>query len=82
MGYHIKEIERGELGEPSKIREELEEFMDAIDQNCSVMALLELSDLLGAIRAYLAKHHPSISLLDLLQMAKITERAFKSGARD
>ena len=81
MGYHLKEIERGKLGEPSKIREELEEFLDAIDQNCSVMALIELSDLLGAIKAYLAKYHPSIKLEDLQVMSTITERAFRSGAR-
>jgi len=82
MGYHLKNIEKGKLGEPSKIREELEEFLDAVNQECSIMALLELSDLLGAIKAYLEKHHPSITMQDLETMRAITERAFKSGARD
>lgn len=81
-GLPLKEIEKGVLGEASKVREELEEFLDATEQDCSIMALLELSDLVGAIKAYLAKHHPSIGLLDLVQMSRITERAFKSGARD
>lgn len=80
-GYHIRDIERGELGEPSKIIEELQEFLDALEQNSSVMALVELSDLIGAIRLYLARHHPSITLNDLVCFSTITERAFTSGAR-
>jgi hypothetical protein len=80
-GYHIKTIERGIFGEPSKIREEVEEFMDAVEQGCSIMALVELSDLIGAIQGYLAKYHKSIKLVDLVRMSSITERAFKIGSR-
>ena len=80
-GYHIKEIKRGVLGEPSKIREEVEEFLDAVDQGSSIMALIELSDLIGAVNLYLEKYHPTINLGDLIVMNNITRRAFESGAR-
>ena len=80
-GYHLKEIHRGELGEPSKIKEELDEFIDAIEQQCSIMALIELSDLIGAIKMYLERYHPSITVDDLQIMSGITRRAFESGHR-
>lgn len=80
-GYHLREIPRGELGELSKVYEEVLEALDAEAQGSSIMALVELSDLLGAVRAYLAKHHPSIGLEDLEAFASITARAFTSGRR-
>lgn len=80
-GYHIKEIERGEFGEPSKIKEEVEEFLDACDQGVSIMALVELSDLLGAVRGFLEKHHPTVSLEDLIKMSDVTTRVFQHGYR-
>lgn len=80
-GYHISDIPRGVLGELSKIQEELSEAVDADEQSCSVMVLIELSDMVGAVDAYLEKYHPTISIGDLLKMAEITKRAFKSGAR-
>lgn len=80
-GYHLKHIEKGVLGEPSKIVEELNEFIDAVDQNVSIMALVELADMIGAVEAYLAKHHPSMTLDDLRAMSAVTTRAFKNGRR-
>lgn len=80
-GYHMRNIDKGVLGDPSKIFEEVEEFMDAVDQKVSVMALVELSDLMGAVDAYLAKHHPSISFDDLRAMSDVTKRAFVNGRR-
>lgn len=81
VGYHVSLITEGAFGEVSKIEEELAEFKDALAQNCSVMALLELSDLLGAIEGWLDRYHPSIELSDLLSMTAITKRAFQSGHR-
>ncbi len=52
MGYHNTEIEKGVLGQVSKITEEYKEFMDAVEQDNSIMELIELSDLLGAIESY------------------------------
>lgn len=80
-GYHVKPIEKGVLGEPSKVREEIEEFLDACAQGSKIMALVELSDAVGAIEAYLAKHAPGVTIDDLLIMSHITERAFRNGRR-
>lgn len=80
-GYHTKPIAKGVLGEPSKIAEEHEEFQDAVAQGVKIMALVELSDLVGAIRAYLTEHHPGMTLDDLDAMRHVTERAFKNGRR-
>lgn len=81
-GYHLAKIARGEFGESSKIFEEIDEFDDALQQGSQIMALVELSDVIGAIRGFLAKHHPSITLDDLVKMSDITHRAFESGARE
>ncbi len=80
-GYHLVKITKHPAGSAGKIREELEEFEDALEQDCNLMALQELSDMIGAIRLYLTKHHPSFTLQDLITMSNITERAFLNGAR-
>lgn len=53
MGYHIRNIPRGTLGEWSKVSEEIEEIIDALEQNLKPMVLIELCDCLGAVRATL-----------------------------
>lgn len=78
-GYHLANIPRGTYGEPSKILEETLEFQDAIRQGNPVMALCELSDLVGAIQGYLETKHPSISFNELLRMTEATARVHKSG---
>ena len=80
-GYHLRDIPKGEFGEPSKVLEEALEFMDAIEQGADVMALVELSDLYGAVGAWLAKRHPTLGVCDLQKMSSITERAFRNGHR-
>ena len=80
-GYHINDIQKGRIGEPSKILEEAHEFIDACEQGSSIMALIELSDLYGAMEHYLNKHHPTVTMADLETMASITKRAFDSGRR-
>jgi hypothetical protein len=80
-GYHLHPIPKGELGELSKLQEELDEAKDAAQQGVRLMVLQELSDLVGAVEAYLAKHAPDTSLLDLAAMAAVTRRAFNSGRR-
>lgn len=81
MGYHLTEIKKGELGKSSKILEEILELQDAEQQGCKVMALVELSDMVGAIQAYLVSNYPDICLADLMIMAGITKRAFDNGRR-
>jgi hypothetical protein len=79
-GYHIADIPRGQFGEPSKIMEEAFEFNDAIMQGNPVMALCELSDLVGAIEGYLKAKHPSITMAHLTRMKEATARVHESGA--
>lgn len=81
MGYHKRQIKKGTFGEISKIREELEELEDAAEQGNRIMALCELSDILGAISGYLEKYHSGITMQDLATMATSTRRAFKDGTR-
>jgi hypothetical protein len=81
MGYHINKIEKGVLGSISKIKEEFEELLDAHSQGSTIMELVELSDLYGAIKIYLEVNYPGISMKDLELFSIITERAFKSGDR-
>lgn len=80
-GYHIRNIQKGEIGELSKVFEEVEEALDAETQGSKVMVLVELSDMLGAIEAYLEKHHPGMQLTDLMIMSNITRRVFREGHR-
>ena len=60
--------------------EEFEEFQDAMRQNNPVMALMELSDMLGAIEAYAVQQH-NVSLVELVTMHRATARAFRDGTR-
>jgi hypothetical protein len=78
-GYHKRDIPRGILGLPSKITEEYLEFIDSVEQDNHVMALHELSDLIGAIKSYAA--HYNITLNDLIRMQETTENVFMSGHR-
>lgn len=82
-GYHLasSQIHSGVLGEISQIQEELDELADAMQQDCRIMALLELSDILGAMELFLEKYFPSFSMEDVVAMQQITKRAFQNGAR-
>lgn len=80
-GYHLTEIPKGTIGESSKILEEILELQDAETQGAKVMALVELSDMIGAVEHYLAKHFPDMTLDDLRCMSDITKRAFRNGRR-
>ena len=79
MGYHKRKIERGEFGKTSKIREELDELEDALEQNNRIMAMVELSDLYGAIQA--VANNIGTNMTELQIMSEATERAFKDGTR-
>lgn len=80
-GYHLTDIKRGTYGDLSKIYEETEELKDADAQDNPLMVLLELSDIIGAIRGFLELKHPEISLTDLITMSDATHRAFITGDR-
>lgn len=80
MSYHLTEIKRGVFGEPSKITEEYQEFIDAINQENPIMALQELADMLGAIEGYAAKYN--ITLEHLITMKDVTKYVFEIGYRE
>lgn len=79
MGYHVAEIPKGKLGEASKITEEYHEFIDSLDQSNPLMAVYELSDMIGAIEAFAEKYN--FTLEDLIRMKNATKRAFADGTR-
>lgn len=79
MGYHLTKIEKGVLGEFSKISEEFAELEDAHKQEDKILILCELSDLLGSIEEYLKKWNMDIS--DLKKFSDKTKMAFKEGKR-
>lgn len=79
MGYHKSEIKKGILGEYSKIQEEFEELTDAVEQDNPILILVELSDIIGAIEEYSKKWN--ITLEDIVNMNKLTKKAFKDGSR-
>jgi uncharacterized Zn finger protein len=68
-GYHINEIPNGIFGTFSKVIEEFLEFEDSIEQKSVVMELVELSDLIGAIEAFLDRNSNE-SLNDILEKIK------------
>ncbi len=80
FGYHTRKIEKGVLGDFSKIEEEFEELKDAFEQQDPIMVLCECSDLIGAIKHYVKKK-ANISLEDLIKFNNKTEQAFKIGKR-
>jgi len=80
-GYHLVAIPRGELGELSKVQEELDELRDAMAQGSRIMAAVELSDMMGAIQAFMDRHLPGTTIQDVLTFSAITKRAFENGRR-
>lgn len=81
MSYHVRNIPRGTFGEFDKIMEEVIELQDSIEQDAKIMAINELADIIGAIEGYVEKHHPNITLADLIKMKDLTKNAFLSGSR-
>lgn len=79
-GYHKRLIvTRGVLGEPSKIREELEELEEAVEQGNHILVLCELADLYGALEAVVERR--GVSMDDVRTMAAATKSAFLDGSR-
>jgi len=79
MGYHKREIQKGEIGEYSKVREEFDELTDAVEQECKGLIICELCDLVGAIEEYAKKFN--MTLDDLKQFSDMTKSAFREGKR-
>ena len=80
-GYHITHIKKQPYGSIEKIKEEVEELFDAVEQDCKIMQLVELSDIIGAVEGVLEQQFPDMTLQDLIIMSNITKRAFRTGGR-
>lgn len=79
MGYHKRTIIKGDIGDISKVQEEVEEFLDAKEQKCIIMEQLELADIYGALE-FLASTY-QLTMDDLKKMSDLTKSAFKEGSR-
>lgn len=79
-GYHVSEIEKGQLGKSSKILEEVNELIDAENQACKIMQFVECSDIFGALEAYI--NNLGLDMNDLSVFSNITKRAFENGGRN
>lgn len=58
--FHVRQIARGEYGQLSKIEEERQEALDALEQGQRLMLLVELADMLGAIEGVVARDGASV----------------------
>lgn len=79
MSYHTRDIEKGIIGEFSKIKEEFEEAEDAFKQGDSILTICELSDMVGAIEEYIKRWN--LDLISLKQFSDKTKSAFREGKR-
>ena len=80
MGYHLRAIQtKGTYGRTSKIREELEELEESLEQDNRILALCELADLYGAIEGVAIALGSTMA--DVGKMAEATKRAFLDGSR-
>lgn len=80
MSYHLRKIQtEGVFGHPSKIREELEELEEAMEQDNRILAMCELADLYGALEG--VAHSLGTNMDQVARMAAGTKRAFLSGER-
>ena len=79
MGYHLRHINKGTFGEASKLQEELDELVDAEEQGNQIMAMCELADLYGALKAIADRY--GLTMTDLQTMSDATARAFQDGSR-
>jgi phosphoribosyl-ATP pyrophosphohydrolase len=80
MGYHKTEIKKGILGEFSKIKEEIEELTDAIEQEDKVLQICELTDLIGAIESF-SESKFGLTIEDLKKFSDKTKSAFREKKR-
>ncbi|MNT79212.1 hypothetical protein D3C72_2185240 [compost metagenome] len=61
--FHKVVIEKGVYGELSKIREELDEAYDALHQGQELMMLIELSDIIGAVKGVAERYGMTLEQL-------------------
>lgn len=80
MGYHKREIMKGVLGQFSKIKEEMEELTDAVEQEDKILQICELTDLIGAIESFVETQF-GLTISDLKKFSDKTKSAFIENKR-
>lgn len=80
MAYHLKTIEKGVLGEFSKIKEEFLELEDAFEQQDKILMICEFTDLIGAIEVFIGNNY-NLKISDLKTFSDKTQKAFIQGKR-
>lgn len=78
-GYHVIDIKKHSHLSPLKLVEESLEFADALASGNRIMAMVELSDLYGAVIAQAEKLE--VTPEELATMSKCTKNAFVTGGR-
>lgn len=76
MKFHQRTITKGIYGQLSKVREELEEAEDALEQRQPVMLLVELSDIVGACAGVAEQFN--VTLDGLVAFAKLRSEVARS----
>lgn len=79
-GYHKNFIMKHSSSSIHKIKEEVEEFIDAHVSGNSIMAAQELSDIYLSLRNLTQEY--GLTMSDLKIMANTTDAVFKSGCRE
>ena len=75
FSWHNRPIKKGVYGEFSKVEEEVDEAREALEQNNSLMYLIELSDVIGAIEKVAENH--GLSLQDLINFSRKVKESKK-----
>jgi len=78
--FHQRDIPKGTLGELSKVREELEEAEDALEQGQELMFALECADMIGAIE--IAAQKRGFTLAQLLAYKTLRSRIATEAVHD
>lgn len=78
-GYHQNFIMKFPHGNVHKLKEEVDEFLDAYASGNSIMAMQELSDVYLILRTIAREY--GIDVDDLAKMADVTEKVFEYGGR-
>lgn len=83
MAYHKREIQKGEVGCVSKIREELDELEEVAERGQRILCLWELADIYLAMEMFIERNYGHmLSMSDVEQLAHETRLAFRDGTRN
>ncbi len=78
MAFHKKHINKGVIGEFSKVREEFEELEDAFEQKDMILMMVELADLYGAIEEFAGEKF-GITMSDIKSFSDKTKSMYVDG---